>query len=117
MAQVRIAPGTLSGRNRPYGGIGMDAADCRRLEGTADRRHCGNDIDRAVMSAETHPEAATTVRMRSVSPDDRVADVIALAAREHLRLVTNGSRFALCSAIPAGWRPFGAGEYTPDFCH
>ena len=97
----------------------MDAADCGRFEGTADRRHFGNDIaDRAaVTSAETTPEAATTVHMRSVSPDDRVADVIALATREHLRLVTNGRRFALCSVIPAGWRPFGAGEYTPDFCH
>ena len=96
----------------------MDAADCGRFEGTADRRHFGNDIaDRAVVSVETPPEAAATVRMRSVSPDDRVSDVIALAAREHLQLVTNGSRFALCSVIPAGWRPFGAGEYTPDLCH
>lgn len=96
----------------------MDAADCRRCEGRADRRPCGNDIaERALVSAETPPEAETTVHMRSVSPDDRVADVIALAAREHLRLVTNGRRFALCSAIPAGWRPFGTGEYAPEACH
>ena len=96
----------------------MDAADCWRCEGAAVRHRCGNDTaERVDVPADAQPDAATTVRMRGVSPDDRVADVIALATREHLRLVTNGRRFALCSVIPAGWRPFGAGEYTPDFCH
>lgn len=95
----------------------MDAADCRRCEGKAVRGHRGDDTsDRVAAPADAPPDTATTVHMRSVSPDDRVAEVIAMAVREHLQLVTNGSRFALCSVIPAGWRPFASCEYTPESC-
>lgn len=57
-------------------------------------------------------DALTTIGMRNVAPDDYVADVIATASREHLIIVTNGQRFALCSVIPAGWRSFGPREYA-----
>lgn len=89
----------------------MGTADCRRCGGSGVRHHHGDDPTTAPA------EAGTTLRMRSVSPDDRVADVIALAVSEHLRVVTNGSRFALCSVIPAGWRPFGSGSYSPGSGH
>jgi hypothetical protein len=58
------------------------------------------------------PDAVTTIALRNVAPDDYVADVIATASREHLIIVTNGQRFALCSVIPAGWRSFGPREYA-----
>lgn len=96
----------------------MGAADCRRCEGPGARHHSGDDTtNRTTVPADAPPGAGTTLRMRSVSPDDRVADVIALAMSERLRVVTNGSRFALCSVIPAGWRPFGSDAYTPGSGH
>lgn len=58
------------------------------------------------------PDALTTIGLRHVAPDDYVADVMAMARREHLVIVTNGQRFALCSVIPAGWRSLGPREYA-----
>jgi hypothetical protein len=96
----------------------MGSADGRRWEGPGVHHPSGDDAaDRTTAPADAPLEAGVTLRMRSVSPDDRVTDVIALARREHLRVVTNGTRFALCSVIPAGWRPFRSGEYTTGSGH
>lgn len=58
------------------------------------------------MMPAIQPTAA--IRLRSISVDDRVVDVMSAARQEHLIIVTNGQRFALCSIVPAGWRAFGA---------
>jgi hypothetical protein len=60
----------------------MGSADGRRWEGPGVHHPSGDDAaDRTTAPADAPLEAGVTLRMRSVSPDDRVADVIALARR------------------------------------
>jgi hypothetical protein len=87
-----------------------------RSKNTRTAKQPVHDRNKPVLPADGgghHPDAQTTIAMRNVAPDDYVADVIATASREHLIIVTNGQRFALCSVIPAGWRSFGPLEYAP----
>ncbi|AOF81695.1 hypothetical protein BSY238_3287 [Methyloversatilis sp. RAC08] len=65
----------------------------------------------ATADATPDTELIAAIGLRSVAPDDRVVDVMSAARREHLIIVTNGQRFALCSVVPAGWRAFGAREF------
>ncbi|WP_439536583.1 hypothetical protein [Methyloversatilis sp.] len=87
-----------------------------RSKDTRTAKHPVHDRNTPVLPAadggRRHPDAQTTIAMRNVAPDDYVADVIATASREHLIIVTNGQRYALCSVIPAGWRAFGPLEYA-----
>ncbi|MDP3873652.1 MAG: hypothetical protein Q8Q80_13420 [Methyloversatilis sp.] len=74
----------------------------------------GRKADGRTTAADTTPDVKplAAIGLRSISADDRVADVISAARREHLIIVTNGHRFALCSVVPAGWRAFGAREFN-----
>jgi hypothetical protein len=99
----------------------MNQADChqpasraqgaaRDTEKTSRKRHkAGGHYITAGATPDVEPGA--TIGLRSIAPDDRVTDVMSAARREHLIIVTNGQRFAMCSVIPAGWRPFGAHEF------
>lgn len=73
------------------------------------QRRSGGRNNTADAGPEIEPFAA--IGLRNVAPDDRVVDVLSAARSEHLIIVTNGQRFALCSVVPAGWRAFGAREF------
>ncbi len=47
---------------------------------------------------------SNVITMASVPDEAELLKIHATAAAAHLHLITNGTRSALCSIIPPGWR-------------
>lgn len=52
------------------------------------------------------PLTESPVQLLPIDMERTVDEVIRQAQRDHLRLVTDGRRFVLCSVIPPGFRTF-----------